>query len=49
MDRIDFAIPINKEDLLHVGSPGQYSVEQTYSKNELLGKLRGKFIYHHSS
>ena len=41
MDRIEFGIPINKEDLLQVGPPGQYSVEQTYSKNELPGKLRG--------
>ena len=44
MDRVEFTIPINKEDLLQVGGPGQYSVEQTYSKNELPGKLRGKLF-----
>lgn len=40
MTSLEFAIPLNKEDLLH-GSIGQYTVEQTFSKHELPGKLRG--------
>ena len=44
---VDFVIPINKEDLIHIGPPGQYTVEQTFTKNELPGKIRGNnlFIY----
>ena len=41
---VDFVIPINKEDLIHVGPPGQYVVEQTFTKHELPGKLRGKLL-----
>ena len=42
MSGIEFVIPINKEDLCSVGFPGQYVVDQTFSKNELPSKLRGK-------
>ena len=42
MSCVDFVIPTNKEDLFQFGAHGQYAVEQTYSKNELPAKLRGK-------
>ena len=42
VSEFEFVIPINKEDLFHIGPAGQYVVDQTYSKNELPGKLRGK-------
>ena len=38
---VDFIIPVNKEDLFQGGDSRQYVVEQTYSKHELTGKLRG--------
>jgi hypothetical protein len=41
MDGLEFIISENKEDLLHSTSSRQYVVEQTYSKRELPGKLRG--------
>lgn len=41
MTILEFVIPLNKEDLLH-GPIGQYSVEQTFSKHELPGRLRGE-------
>lgn len=40
MNGVDFIIPVNKEDLLQ-GASRQYVVEETYSKHELPGKLRG--------
>jgi hypothetical protein len=44
MDGLEFVISENKEDLLHSSSPNQYVVEQTYSKHELPGKLRGTIL-----
>ena len=38
---VDFIIPVNKEDLFQGADSRQYVVEQTYSKHELPGKLRG--------
>ena len=49
MTIVEFAIPLNKEDLLHIGQPGQYVVEEVFSKNELPVKLRGTFYYYVSS
>jgi len=44
MHAIDFVIPLKKEDLQQIGSPGQYVVEQITSKSELPGKLRGELL-----